>query len=80
MSFERLAGCSLSNDPRVELNELIGKKVKQVMLRVGNSKRWRVNKEGKGRQIWLVYFLYMEYGALKPVEVTSRRGIGEEGD
>jgi hypothetical protein len=28
-------------------------------------------------QIWLMYFLYRtEYGTLKPVEVTLRRGMG----
>jgi hypothetical protein len=43
---------------------------KQVTLKEGTNKRWRVNEEGKGGRLWLMYFLYMyEYGRLKPDEV-----------
>jgi hypothetical protein len=41
--------------------------------------RGRVNEEDKRGRIWLMYFLIMyEYGTLKPVEVTSRRGVEKD--
>jgi hypothetical protein len=36
-----------------------------------------VNEESKGGWVWLKHFLYKnEYGALKPAEVTLRKGMG----
>jgi hypothetical protein len=35
----------------------------------------------RGRVIWLMYFVHMyEYGALKPVQVTLREKVGEDGE
>jgi hypothetical protein len=37
----------------------------------------RLNEEGRGGRIWLMYFLYMnKYGMVKPVRVISSRGGG----
>jgi hypothetical protein len=50
---------------------------KRVYLYV-KSLRGKVNEEGRGGWIWLVYFQYLyERGALKPVKVILRRGSGK---
>jgi hypothetical protein len=55
--------------------------VKQVIEGEEMNRRWRVSEEGKGEWIWLMYFLYKcEYGTLKHVEVTLRRGVEQEGE
>jgi hypothetical protein len=41
----------------------------------------RVNREGKGGQIWLMYFIYLyENNTINYVEVILRMGGGDEGE
>jgi hypothetical protein len=52
-------------------------KVIQVLSRVGSSGKGARKGESKGKQIWLMYFIYMyENRTMKPVEIVLRSGEG----
>jgi hypothetical protein len=57
------------------------RKIKQVLLGVGTSKRERESREDKGGQIGLTYFVYMyENRTINSVETVLIRERGDEGE
>jgi hypothetical protein len=48
---------------------------------VGNSRKGKVNREGEGRQTWLINFVYVyENGTMKSIEIVLKRGKGDKGE